>query len=276
MSAVLAEQSAALNKGDQAGFLAPAAGNAEVEAALKRRFTGLRALGVADVQQVVNTGPDRVGESLRWNTQIRFDYCLGGTGCDVDGPVMDTAWEETADGVKLVDIDPTLYGPRPWEADDLVVRKLLGLRVGVAGRGHRPRGAARRLPDRPDRHAAAPRDDPPRDARPRADQRRRRRRLVAERGHRIGRRGERCECARLPGPRHGDDADGEISAKYGLSYYASRCIDEKYGRKKLPALVDAVLRNGEDAAAASQRILGAKWTAVESACLSYSRKAAGL
>ncbi|MEV0717664.1 hypothetical protein [Asanoa sp. NPDC050611] len=361
INAVLAEQSAALNKGDQAGFLAPAAGNAEVEATLKKRFAGLRALGVAEVKQVVNLGPDRVGESKRWNAQIRFDYCLGGGGCGVEGPVMTSAWEETANGVKLADLDPTSYGPRPWEVDDLVVRK--GKRVILATtkahaaklkvalpiaeqaakvadtfavEGSKPfryvvyladqeqwktwysnssfgdTYAGYALPSQAEgtdlvvrldaypidetgtllRHemthlasishaprsggdsagwwlsegiasvaganGASVREYPPRDT-------------VADYLRKT--RSYRGAVTTLAPNR--DDGDEEVTAKYGLGYYASRCIDDKYGRKKLLALVDAVLRNGEDTATAGQRVLGTSWTKVESSCLAYTRQAVG-
>ncbi|GIF48324.1 hypothetical protein DFJ67_1191 [Asanoa ferruginea] len=70
--------------------------------------------------------------------------------------------------------------------------------------------------------------------------------------------------------------DDVISAKYGIAYYATRCIDEKYGRKKLMALVDALVRHDASGADAAPTALGASWKTVQSTCLSYTRRAVGL
>ncbi|MEV4537177.1 hypothetical protein AB0J82_25700 [Asanoa sp. NPDC049518] len=357
IDAVLAEQSVALNEGDQAGFLAPAAGNAEVEAMLKKRFANLRALKVADVKQAVNLGPDPSGDPGRWNAQIRFDYCVGGSGCGVEGPVMSSAWQETSGGVKLVDLDATSYGPLPWEVDDLAVRT--GKRVVVATtKAHAAElplalskaEDAAKVADRfavpgskpfryvvylaPGSHWKTWYSNP----------------SPSSYGYGLPERAEgtdlvtrldevpversgfllRHEMTRLAAMSHaprpnttnttwwlseglnelagangasyptrddtrdhlratpsykgslstvnmsGQLTDKQINAVYGLAYYATTCIDEKYGRKKLLALVDAVLRNGEDTAAAGERVLGARWTTVESTCLTYTRRAVGL
>lgn len=362
INAVLADQSAALNKGDQAAFLAPAAGNAEVEAALKKRFAGLRALKVADVKQTVSLAPEPAGEPGRWNAQIRFDYCLGGAGCGVEGPVMTSAWEETSGGLRLVDIDPTSYGPRPWEVDDLVVRT--GKRVIVAT----TRAHAGKLPvalsvaekaakvadgfavagSKPFRYVVylAPAKqwktwysnsslDDSYSGYALQSQAESTDLVVRIDAYPIERTGTllRHEMTHLASishaPRSGvasstwwlneglasvagangaslrdypvrdgvrdhlrrtpsykgdlatlspnrDDTSDLVGIKYGIAYYASRCIDEKYGRKKLLALVDAVLRNGEDTATAGKRVLGANWKTVESSCLTYTRRAVGL
>ncbi|MEV4622575.1 hypothetical protein AB0J74_28170 [Asanoa sp. NPDC049573] len=363
INVVLTAQSAALTEGDEAGFLAPAKGNAEVEATLKRRFAGLRAMRVGEVHQQVSFGPEPSGTPGRWNAQIRFDYCLGGTGCGVDGPQLLSSWEETPEGVRLVDLDPSSYGPRPWEVDDLAVQvgeraivaapkshaaDLRGL-LPIADRaaevadtfalgGNKPfRYVVYLAPKeqwktwfsnniREDRYAGyalisreegtdlvlnladlsredadsllrhemahlatithAPRSDTDGSAWWLAEG-------IAEVAGEQGQGSDaddyrgtdvRAFLRATPsykgnlatvGPAQNDTAS-QTSARYGLGYYASRCIDEKYGRKKLLALADALLRNDKEASAVSPGILGTKWKTVESNCFAYTRRAVGL
>jgi hypothetical protein len=360
INVVLTAQSEALTKGDEAGFLAPAKGNAEVEATLKRRFAGLRAMRVGEVRQQVSFGPEPSGTPGRWNAQIRFDYCLGGTGCGVEGPQLPSSWEETPEGVRLVDLDPSSYGPRPWEVDDLAVQ--VGDRAIVAApkshaadlRGLLPiADRAAKVADtfalggnKPSRYVVylAPKDQwktwfsnniredryagyalisreegtdlvlnladfSKEDAgsllrhemahlatithAPRSDTDGSGWWLAEGIAEVAGVQGPEADDYRgteyaflratpsykgnlaTVGPARNDTAS-QTSARYGLGYYASRCIDEKYGRKKLLALVDALLRNDEEAAAVGPGILGTKWKTVESTCFAYTRRAVGL
>jgi len=125
-------------------FLAPAGGDRAIEAALKRRFTALRAMKVADVSQKVGIGPGPTGHPGRWSVEVSFSYCVGGPGCRAVAPLVGTTWEERPEGFRLVGLVTTGDGPRPWEADDLVVR--VGKRVIVATTKAHAAAAATALP----------------------------------------------------------------------------------------------------------------------------------
>ncbi|MEV0717665.1 hypothetical protein [Asanoa sp. NPDC050611] len=362
INAALTAQSRALNNGDQAGFLAPAGGNAKLRATLKRRFSGLRALEVAGVEQSVTQGPSVDAQPGKWHAQIRFDYCLGGTGCGIQGPVMTSTWQETSMGIQLVELGGTSHGPRPWEVDDLAV--LTGKRVTVASTraqaaklravlpiaekaakvadtyavaGSRPFRYVVYLADRsrwkawyendtfdasysgyalqsePEGTDLVLRLDAYADEDPGTLLRHEMTHLAST-SH-APRNGLAAPTwwlnegiAELAGangtsPRdypgraavrdflrgtpsykgslvtvatNDDDSDEVISAKYGLAYYASRCIDEKYGRKRLLTLADDLLRNDVNAAVAAPTALGANWATVESTCFAYTRRAVAL
>ncbi|GAA1844476.1 hypothetical protein GCM10009687_07660 [Asanoa iriomotensis] len=130
IDAILEAQSAALLTGDLAAFLAPAAGYPAVEKVLKQRFTALRALRVADVKQSIAIGPSPGGAPERWNTDISMTYCVGAPGCGKLGPLTSTTFLRTPAGFRIIDIEQTSDGPRPWEVSPLVVR--FGKRVVVA------------------------------------------------------------------------------------------------------------------------------------------------
>ena len=357
---VLAAQAAAFNKGDLAGFLAAAAGDRTIEAALKRRFTALRAMKVADVTQKVGVGPGPTGDPGRWSVEVSFGYCVGGPGCRSVAPLVGTTWEEGPEGFRLVNLGTTGDGPRPWEADDLVVR--VGKRVIVATTKAHAAAATTALPiaekaatvadtftlggARPHRYVvylagkkewkiwygntyddstsgyampalsegtdlvvrldaypiertgkllrhemthlaslsnlvggdsdgsawwlseglaslagengADPRDHPVRDG-------------VRDYLRKSPYRGDLATVT--PGS---GDTDAVISAKYGLGYYATRCIDDRYGRKKLMKLFEALLRNDKEGVDVAPALLGTTWKKVESTCLAYTRSAVGL
>jgi hypothetical protein len=71
------------------------------------------------------------------------------------------------------------------------------------------------------------------------------------------------------------DKDWEVGAKYGLAYYGTRCIGDRFGRDKLLEFVDMVLRNSLNAEVAADSVLGKPWATVEKDCLAYTREAAG-
>ncbi|SNT58247.1 hypothetical protein SAMN05421812_110279 [Asanoa hainanensis] len=73
-----------------------------------------------------------------------------------------------------------------------------------------------------------------------------------------------------------DDApDWQIDAAYGLAYYATRCVADQYGHKKLMKFADQVLRNGRPSEAESPVILGADWKTVSKRCLAYTKQKVG-
>ncbi|SNT37161.1 hypothetical protein SAMN05421812_10586 [Asanoa hainanensis] len=69
--------------------------------------------------------------------------------------------------------------------------------------------------------------------------------------------------------------DWQVSAHYGLGFYATRCIADQYGHAKLMAFTDAVLRGGRSPADESPTSLGAPWKTVSKKCLAYTKKAVG-
>jgi hypothetical protein len=75
-------------------------------------------------------------------------------------------------------------------------------------------------------------------------------------------------------PAEGDE-DWEVSAKYGIAYYATRCIDERFGRTKLLRFVADTLRESLPFAAASEVDFDADWATVERDCARSVRTAAG-
>jgi hypothetical protein len=73
-----------------------------------------------------------------------------------------------------------------------------------------------------------------------------------------------------------DDAPTwQIDAAYGLGYYATRCIADQYGHKKLMRFADQVLRGGRPSEAESPTILGADWATVTKRCLAYTKQKTG-
>ncbi|GAA1852427.1 hypothetical protein GCM10009687_18870 [Asanoa iriomotensis] len=360
IDALLQAQSAALVKGDLAAFLAPAAGYPEVEKVLKQRFTALRALRVADVKQSIAIGPLSGGPPDWWTADIAMAYCLGAPGCGTPGPLTATTFLHTPGGFRIVDIEQTSDGPRPWEVSQLVVR--FGKRVVVATTKPHAKDLptalrlaedAAKVADRfslgetkPHRYVVylagknewktwyqTDLDDSydgyavpgliegsdlvlRMDASPIGESAMLLRHemthvasganaaltdidgsawwldeglaeLAGENGAAVRDYGWRDEVRRYLGrsrydgdlstvyPRENAN-DEEISTSYGLAYYGARCIDDTYGRKKLMALVDAMVRHDTSGADAAPTALGVTWKTVESTCLAYTRRAVGL
>jgi hypothetical protein len=73
-----------------------------------------------------------------------------------------------------------------------------------------------------------------------------------------------------------DDApDWRIDGSYGLAYYATKCIAEKYGHAKMLRFADAVLRGGRPSEAEAPPILGTSWKTVTTGCLAYTKQKLG-
>lgn len=132
MQAALDAQAGALLAGDEAGFLAIAdAGNPELLAGLRRRFTVLRAMRVAGWGERLTADPQPVSGGLRARVEIR--YCFVVAGCVPVAVRVDTVWTERAGTLRLSSLSAspgTELGPRPWEVSDL--RVAVGARVIVA------------------------------------------------------------------------------------------------------------------------------------------------
>lgn len=130
----LNRQSTALRSGDLGGFLAIAApGAATLRDELRRRFTSLRAMGVATWEQSLAGGIAATGGGS-WSAPVRLRYCFVVAGCAATTITVDTAWAMTVDHVVLTEFGSSgasQTGPRPWEVSEL--RAAVGERVLVAG-----------------------------------------------------------------------------------------------------------------------------------------------
>ena len=162
----LGQQSAALLRGDLAGWLAAGEpGNKEVAAELRRRFGSLRAMKVAGFAQTIGIGPGAakdVDGRDEWNVQVKVGHCFVDKGCALDHIAVQTRWRTTAEGARLSKIIGTYSNasarPHPWEMAAL--KAATGKRVVVAGaaRGARARtliAAADRAAAVADRFAGA-------------------------------------------------------------------------------------------------------------------------
>lgn len=134
----LIDMSAALRGGDRAAFLAAGApGNKSVAAELRRRFTSLRALRVAEVHLTVESGVTRgagAGATGEWTATVLVDHCFVSPGCILEQVAVQTRWQVAAGGARLLRIDAVSgadHGPMPWEVSTLTVA--VGKRVIVAG-----------------------------------------------------------------------------------------------------------------------------------------------
>ena len=72
-----------------------------------------------------------------------------------------------------------------------------------------------------------------------------------------------------------DTPDWKVDALYGIGFYATRCIADTYGAKKLLEFADKVLRGGRPSGAESNPILGDEWETVMKRCLQYTKAAVG-
>jgi hypothetical protein len=162
----LGQQSAALLRGDLAGWLAAGEpGNKEVAAELRRRFGSLRAMKVAGFAQTIAIGPGAAKDfdgREEWNVEVKVGHCFVDTDCALDHIAIHTRWRVTPDGARLSRIIGTFSNasarPHPWELAAL--KAATGRRVVVAGaaRGARARSvvaAADRAAAVADRFAGA-------------------------------------------------------------------------------------------------------------------------
>jgi hypothetical protein len=129
---VLTAQAAALLRGDEDAFLAPAdQTNESLLGDLRRRFKVLHTMGVAGWTETVADDPAPVAGG--WQASVRVGYCFVVAGCDPVAVPVPTRWAETAGSPKLVELGSsgaTELGPRPWEVSDLKVA--VGSRTIVA------------------------------------------------------------------------------------------------------------------------------------------------
>ncbi|GAB3869208.1 hypothetical protein [Dactylosporangium cerinum] len=127
----LADQGAALLKGDAEGFVAavdPSA--ATLREDLTRRFNSLRQLQVKvwepSVLDAVKVGTDNTADVI-----VYVRYCYVVTTCDPMNLETKTKWSVTGGTVKLLEFGVAEdLGPRPWERSEL--RVAVGKRVVMA------------------------------------------------------------------------------------------------------------------------------------------------
>lgn len=131
VAAQLNRQSAALLRGDRAGWLAVA--EPAVHADLRRRFAALRALRVAGWQARPDGLPTPVeGRPGEWRLMIEFRYCFAVPDCRTSPVLAATRWRD-GNRPRLLAVEPsasTAGGTRPWEVSELVVA--VGERTVVA------------------------------------------------------------------------------------------------------------------------------------------------
>jgi hypothetical protein len=121
----LAEQSAALLRGDEQGFVSVADG-AAVVSDLRRRYAALRALGVTVWRPEITAVPTRTtgdGDRLFWRIPVTFHHCFVTPDCATTPVVVGTHWADDGVRPRLVRIERSVaadHGPRPWETTELV------------------------------------------------------------------------------------------------------------------------------------------------------------
>ncbi|MEJ3743274.1 hypothetical protein WEI85_08315 [Actinomycetes bacterium KLBMP 9797] len=122
MTDVLAQQAAALLRGDERGFLAAAVPTSRAVPVLRRQYRSLRALRVTVWQPRIVDLPARQGGE--WEVAVSFGHCFAVPGCQPARVSIETRWTGEADRLRLVAVEPSPSaqdGPRPWEVSDLVV-----------------------------------------------------------------------------------------------------------------------------------------------------------
>lgn len=136
----LERQSAALLRGDRAGFLAIA--EPAVQADLRRRFATLRALRVSSWQARPKGLPTEAGRPGEWRLSVEFRYCFVAPNCRPSSLLVETRWRVGGAEPRLLEQARSKPVPRlagrgtvqvgglPWEMSDLVVA--VGKRTLVA------------------------------------------------------------------------------------------------------------------------------------------------
>jgi hypothetical protein len=125
----------AMEAGDEAGFVAPAA-DKKVRAALAGRFRSLRALKPTFFELGIDSGPSSgrtVGGFQEYGYTVALRQCFVVDPCAVDKLVFQTTWRDSAAGWRMVGIattKPDDYGPQPWEISTLTA--YVGSRAMVA------------------------------------------------------------------------------------------------------------------------------------------------
>ncbi|MDT4988980.1 MAG: hypothetical protein QOI74_3074, partial [Micromonosporaceae bacterium] len=143
LQSVLSLQAAALLRGDETGFLAPAdPGNAALMGDLRRRFAVLRALAVTGWSETLDGDPTPVDGG--WQASVHIGYCFVVADCHPVPVEVDTRWLDGGESPIMVEFGSSGaagLGPRPWEVSELTVA--VGPRTIVAA----PPGYADRVPD---------------------------------------------------------------------------------------------------------------------------------
>ncbi|HEV7708123.1 MAG TPA: hypothetical protein VGP16_08015, partial [Asanoa sp.] len=73
-----------------------------------------------------------------------------------------------------------------------------------------------------------------------------------------------------------DPDDWEVNADYGIGFYYTRCIADRFGQDRLLAFTEAVLHDGDVVAPAATNTLGGSWPDITKRCLTYTKRAVGL
>jgi hypothetical protein len=132
LQVMLDAQAAALLRGDETAFVAPAdPANAALLNDLHRRFGILRAMNIAGWTETLGGEPERADGG--WRATVRIGYCFVVRGCEPVAVPVATRWAEGAGPLSLVEFGSSGasdLGPRPWEVSDL--RVAIGPRVVVA------------------------------------------------------------------------------------------------------------------------------------------------
>jgi hypothetical protein len=132
IQSVLTAQAAALLRGDEDAFLAPAdPADQALLRDLRRRFGVLRAMDIAGWTETLADDPAPVDGG--WRANVRIGYCFVVPGCEPVAVPVPTRWAETGGPPRLVEFGSsgaTSLGPRPWETSDLKVA--IGTRTVVA------------------------------------------------------------------------------------------------------------------------------------------------
>lgn len=124
----LADQAAALARGDAVGFLATV--DPAVQAPMRRRFEALRALRAVGFAARVADDLTPAGAG-RWQATVELRFCAAAEGCPTAPVRIGTTWAVDDVSTRLVEYTQTTeFGPRPWEASEL--RAVAGSRVVVA------------------------------------------------------------------------------------------------------------------------------------------------
>ncbi|MER7461092.1 hypothetical protein [Micromonospora sp. NPDC126480] len=135
----LDRQSAALLRGDRAGFLAIAERGLHTD--LSRRFATLRALRVSGWQARPKGLPTQAGRPGEWRLTVEFQYCFAVPDCRPSSLFVETRWRDSGAQPRLLEMarsSPDQYlpgrmdqvGSLPWEMSQLVA--VMGKRTLVA------------------------------------------------------------------------------------------------------------------------------------------------
>ena len=153
-AAVFAAQSAALLRGDQAGFLATV--GPSLQGHYRDMYQGLRALGVTSFDYRPGVGQKVAGQPDAVRVTVDINYCFGAAMC----PSGVSGWGEPPQIEQLLTLEPVggkfvisklakapepdFHQPLPWESGRLVA--VQGKRVTVLAPPEQARNLARVLP----------------------------------------------------------------------------------------------------------------------------------